>query len=60
MKDPAEKHRSDSKEDIKKAQPEKFAGDTPGKPLSNTNVPCSLLPRKPIEKAQGKTKKQPP
>jgi hypothetical protein len=29
MKDPAEEHKSGSKKDIKKAQPEKLAGDPP-------------------------------
>jgi hypothetical protein len=33
MKDPTEEHRSGSKEDIKKTQPKKLAGDTPEKPL---------------------------
>jgi hypothetical protein len=51
MKDPIEEHKSGSKEDIKKAHPEKLAEDTPEKPLPNTDVPCSLLPRKPIEKS---------
>jgi len=50
MKDPAEEHRSGFKEDIKKAQSEKLVGDTPEKQLPNTDVPCSLLPRKPTEK----------
>jgi hypothetical protein len=53
MKDPTEEHISNSKEDIKKAQPEKLAGDTPEKPLPNTDVSCSLLPGK----LKGKTKK---
>jgi hypothetical protein len=60
MKDPAEEHRFGSKEYIEKAQSEKLVGDTPKKSLPNTEVPCSLLPGKPTEKAQGKTKKQPP
>jgi hypothetical protein len=50
MKDPAEEHRSSFKEDIKKAQPEKLAGDTPEKPLPNTDVLYSLLSGKPTEK----------
>jgi hypothetical protein len=54
MKDPAEEDISDSKEDIKNAQPEKFVGDTPEKPLPNIDVLCSLLPRKPIEKSTRK------
>jgi len=47
MKDPAEEHRFGTKEDIKKAQSEKLAEDTPEKSLPNTDVPCSLLPGKP-------------
>jgi hypothetical protein len=54
MKDPAKEHKSCSKEDIKKEQPEKLAEDTPEKPFLNTNVPCSLLPRKPTEKSTRK------
>jgi hypothetical protein len=54
MKDPAEYHRSSSKEDIKKAQPEKLIGDTPEKPLPNTDVPCSLLSGKPTRKSTRK------
>jgi hypothetical protein len=57
MKDPAKEHNFGSKEDIKKAQPEKLVGDTPEKPLPNTDIPCSLLPRKSTRK---KLKKQPP
>jgi hypothetical protein len=44
MKDPVEEHRSGSKEDIKKAQPEKLPGNTTEKSLPNTDVSCSLLP----------------
>jgi hypothetical protein len=40
-----------SKEDIKKAQLEKLAGDTPEKPLPNTDALCSLLPGKSTEKS---------
>jgi len=58
MKDPAEEHRSGFKEDIKKAQSEKLVGDTPEKQLPNTDVPCSLLPRKPTEKRTIKKKKK--
>jgi len=54
MKDPAEEHKSSSKEDINKAQLEKLAGDTQEKPLPNIDVPCSLLPGKPIEKSTRK------
>jgi hypothetical protein len=54
MKDPVKEHRSCSKEDIKKEQPEKLAEDTPEKLFPNTNVPCSLLPRKPTEKSTSK------
>jgi hypothetical protein len=57
MKDSAEEHRSSSKEDIKKAQPEKLVGDTPKKQLPNTDVPRSLLPGKPTEKSTRKNQK---
>jgi hypothetical protein len=54
MKDPIKEHRSGSKEDIKKAQPEKLAGDTLEKPLPNTEALCSLLPGKSTEKSTRK------
>jgi hypothetical protein len=54
MKDPAEEHRSSSNEDINKGQLEILAGDTLENLLPNTDVSCSLLPRKPIEKSTRK------
>jgi hypothetical protein len=57
MKDLAEKHRFGSKEDIKKAQPKKLAGDTLEKPLPNIDIPCSLLSGKPTKKRKKNNEK---